>query len=155
MDNVTNTGVLNTETTEKSTESANLNTNNAEINATPVETGAAPAAAETSQTVETVVLSKEEQLKADIAKIENHIDGLKSDGEELYADAIGVLEAKRDELVAQVEELASETKNDVEEAATEVVTVEKSLVQKYGQAVAHGVEIVLLGIIAGKLLGVL
>jgi hypothetical protein len=36
-----------------------------------------------------------------------------------------------------------------------VVTVEKSLVQKYGQAVAHGVEIVLLGIIAGKLLGVL
>jgi hypothetical protein len=94
-------------------------------------------------------------VQTDIEKIEARIADLKADSEELYADAIKALEDKRDALVAEakatVEQVETNVKNDVQEAETEV----KTFWQKYGQAIAHGAEIILLGYIAGRLAGVL
>ena len=42
---------------------------------------------------------------------------------------------------------------EAEQVGEELVTAEQTFIQKYGQATAHGVEIVLLLVIVGKLLG--
>lgn len=64
---------------------------------------------------------------ADIEKIEAAITALKTSGEDLCADEIVSLEAKRDVLVAKLEAetkvLETEVKTDVAEVETEVTTV--------------------------------
>lgn len=59
------------------------------------------------------------------------------------------------EFEQKITEKEAEVKEEIEKVGTELLTIEQTFTQKYGQATAHGVEIILLVVIAGKLLGVL
>lgn len=87
-------------------------------------------------------------VQTDIQNIEAQITALETAGAELFADEIASLKAKAEALKAKVEA-------DVKAVETELVTIEQTFFQKYGQAAAHIIEIVLLGFIAGRLLGVI
>ena len=99
-----------------------------------------------------IVVTAEEQPVdqsiSQLAKIRATLDTLKAQGAELFADEIASLEQK-------IITLETEAKAEVEQIGAELVAVEQTFVQKYGQAIAHGIEIILLVVIAGKLLGVM
>ena len=78
-----------------------------------------------------------EQTKTAIANLETA-------GAELFKAEISALKEKLATLEAEAQQIGAE-----------LVTVEQNFAKKYGQAIAHGVEIILLVVIAGKLLGVL
>ena len=134
MTEETNNQVLSTESAEKSTEQVNLNTENTKTNTD---------------------VTEKDTIQADIEKIESAIAQLKEAGEDLFSEEIANLNLKLDNAKAEAEKLATDAQANVQQAVTELKTVEQSFAQKYGQAAAHGVEIILLGVIAGKLLGVL
>jgi len=83
-----------------------------------------------------------------IEKVSESIANLKAAGEDLFKTEISTLEEK-------LFTLQAEAKAEVEEIGTEFVMAEQNFIKKYGQVAAHGVEIILLATIAGKLLGVL
>lgn len=78
-----------------------------------------------------------EEIKNDIAKMESAIEQLKVAGEDLFAEEIKNLQTKIENAKA--------------EAENKIVTAEQNFVQKYGQVIAHAVEIVFLGVILYKL----
>ena len=80
-----------------------------------------------------------EQMKALIAQLELL-------GQAEVTDEIQALKQK-------VAELEAKAIVEAEQVGEELVTAEQTFIQKYGQATAHGVEIVLLLVIVGKLLG--
>lgn len=77
-----------------------------------------------------------EEIKNDIAKMESVIAQLKTAGEDLFKDEIKNLQTKIENAKA--------------EAENKIVTTEQNFVQKYGQVIAHTVEIVFLSIILYK-----
>jgi hypothetical protein len=83
-------------------------------------------------------------VQTDLQKIETAINDLKESGEALFTDEIEALEEKKDKLIAEAEAKLKETE-------TEIVTAEKTFIQKYGSAIVNGVEIVLMAVIIGKL----
>jgi hypothetical protein len=82
----------------------------------------------------------------DICKIREVVQRLRSVDSELFADLITLLQQRLENMEAQV-------RGEAERVAVEAKAAEQTFVQKYGAATVHGVEIVLLAIIAGKLLG--
>jgi len=90
----------------------------------------------------------DEKIKQDIEKMEAAIVQLKAGGEELFADQIAALQNKIDALKAEAAAV-------VDQVANEVKIAEQNFVQKYGAAIVKGVELVLLGLIAGRILGVI
>ena len=90
----------------------------------------------------------DEKIKQDIEKTEAAIVQLKTLGEELFADQITALQKKIDDLKAA----AAAT---VDQAVDEVKAVEQNFAEKYGTVIVKGVELVLLGLIAGRILGVI
>lgn len=88
-------------------------------------------------------------VQQDLAKIELALSNLVAAGEDLFADEIAALRAKRDALIAQVEE---EVTTAVVDAVKEA---QRTFIEKYGAAVAHAAEIALLAAILGRLLGVM
>lgn len=78
-----------------------------------------------------------EEIKNDITKMESAIEQLKTSGEDLFKDEIKNLQTKIENAKA--------------EAENKIVTVEQNFVQKYGQVIAHIVEIVFLSIILYKI----
>lgn len=87
-------------------------------------------------------------VQDDIAKLEAAIQDLTAAGEILFADEIAALNQKRDVLLEKIKTEAADATNDL-------ITAEQTLAQKYGQAAAHTVEIILLAAILGKLFGVI
>jgi len=87
-------------------------------------------------------------VQNDIARIEAAITDLVGQGETLFADEIAALKQKRDALIAKAEAEAKAAEGDIE-------TAEQKFIAEYGTATAHGVEIVLLLGIIGKLFGVI
>ena len=87
-------------------------------------------------------------VREDITKMEAALEQLKAAGTDLFADEIKNLQAK-------IENAEKELATAVDEAATGVKEVEQTFVQKYGANVVKGVELVLLGLIAGRILGVI
>ena len=93
------------------------------------------------------------KIRDDIKKIEAKVEDLKADGEELYSDAIAALEAKREALEDDAKKIVQEAENELKPVFAQFKIAERTFTQKYGQAAAHAVEILLLAVIAGKLLG--
>ena len=87
-------------------------------------------------------------VREDITKMEAALEQLKAAGTDLFADEIKNLQAK-------IENAEKELATAVDEAATAAKGVEQTFVQKYGANVVKGVELVLLGLIAGRILGVI
>ena len=85
-------------------------------------------------------------VQKDLERINTAIDQLKAASEDLFADEIATLEARAQVIATKIEE-------ETNELTTEIKAIEQTFVQKYGQAAAHAVEILLLAVIAGKLLG--
>lgn len=87
------------------------------------------------------------------------LDGLKAMAKEdllkLKQDAIQFPAVIEQAIAAKVAEEEAEVKEEIQEVAGELITAEKTFVQKYGQAVCHGVEIILLAIIAGRILNLI
>lgn len=83
-------------------------------------------------------------VQTDLAKIEAHITALEADGKELFADEIVALKAK-----------AAALKAKVEAKAKTIEVAEQTFLQKYGQSIAHALEIGLLAYIAGRLAGLI
>lgn len=77
-----------------------------------------------------------EAVKNDITKMEAAIARMKTAGADLFSEEIKNLQVK--------------IENAKTEAETAVVTVEQSIVQKYGTFAAHAVEIVFLAVILYK-----
>lgn len=115
-----------------------------EVPATADSTPVATQATETATPVQT-----------DLQKTEAAITALKTAGEALFTDEIAALEAKRDALIAEVEAEIKAAETDVKEAGAKFITAEQTFAQKYGQAIAHVIEIALLAYIAGRLAGVI
>lgn len=88
-------------------------------------------------------------VQQDLAKIELALSNLVVAGEDFFADEIAALKAKRDALVAKVEEEVTTA------VAGAVKEAHRTLVERYGAAVAHAAEIALLAAILGRLLGVI
>lgn len=121
----------------------NVNTLAAEMNASILQDGTLTVK-EGDLNIRTITGSQQ----TDLEKLQAALENLKQAGETLFADQIAELESKIEEEKAKVE---AET-----EKAVEVVTqTEQSFVQKYGANIVKGVELVLLGLIAGRILGVL
>lgn len=78
-----------------------------------------------------------EEIKNDITKMENAIEQLKAAGADLFAEEIKNLQTKIENAKA--------------EAENKIVAVEQNFVQKYGQVIAHTVEIVFLSILLYKI----
>ena len=89
-----------------------------------------------------------EEAKANIEKMKAAIEQLKTSGEDLFKDEIAALQVKIDE----AEKAAAA---EVEKVVEAVNQTEQTFIQKYGANVAKGVELVLLGLIAGRILGVI
>ena len=109
--------------------------------------------AEENQNVEnvvtdTVAVESTVAAQTDLGKLEAALDQLKAAGEDLFADQIKEIESKIADEKAKVEAEAEK----VVEAAKEI---EQTFIQKYGANVVKGVELVLLGLIAGRILGVI
>ena len=58
-------------------------------------------------------------------------------------------------LQQDVFEIIEKIKTEAADATNDLITAEQTLAQKYGQAAAHTVEIILLAAILGKLFGVI
>lgn len=112
----------------------------ANVTAEVTPTATAPEAAQTPVTLTPV--------QTDIQTIEVQIAALEAAGKDLFADEITSLKAKAEALMVMA---VAEAK----EIEAEAITIEQTFFQKYGQAAAHVVEIVLLAYIAGRLAGVL
>jgi len=92
---------------------------------------------DTTTAIETTTQTDIEKLDAAIAKLE-------ADGSETLADTVQVLKDKRDTLIAEAEAEAKKVE-------TEVVTVEETFQQKYGNILVNGIEIVGIGAIIYRL----
>ena len=88
-----------------------------------------------------------EQVKSDIAKIEDAIKNLESIGDDICATELVILRQKRDTLIGKI-------KAEAENIAQEAGQIEQSFTQKYGAGTVHAVEIGLLLTILGRLFGV-
>ena len=89
-----------------------------------------------------------EKIKMDIEKMQAAIEQLKAGGEELFTDQIAAIRANIDALKAEAVAAG-------DELAGQVKSAEQNFVQKYGTAIVKGVELVLLGLITGRILGVI
>ena len=89
-----------------------------------------------------------EQIKQDIEKMKAAIEQMKAAGEDLFSEEIKNLQTK-------IENAEAEAKAETENVVEVVAQTEQSFVQKYGTGTVKGVELVLLGLIAGRILGVL
>jgi hypothetical protein len=104
------------------------------------ETPAVPV--QTDPVVELTAAQKDlEQIQAAITALET------ADGE-LVKEEIAALKAKEQAIVDKI-------KADTVESITEGKQAGQTFAQKYGQALAHGIEMILLGVILGKLFGVI
>lgn len=99
-------------------------------------------------TAESIVVAGQEVVKTpvqtDIEKMEGAIKALKESGEDLFKDQIAALENKIAEEKAKAEAALKEAEETVQE-------VEQSFVEKYGNKIVQGLQIVLLGYIVYKL----
>lgn len=97
-------------------------------------------------------------------KLSAKIDDLEADGSGLYDAAIEVMKQQRKELIAEAHAVAIKAEEDVKKVTDEVETDAKaveqeakdtaaSFIDKYGEKIIEGTKIVLLGVIAGKILG--
>ena len=102
--------------------------------ATPATDTAVVATAVQDATISTDITT---EPQTDIEKLEAQISQLEKDGSAIYTTAIQALKDERDALIAAAEE---EAKKD----ETEVVTIETSFLQKYGNEILNGVEILAL-----------
>jgi len=87
-------------------------------------------------------------VKENIAKMEAALEQLKAAGADLFADEIKNLQVR-------IENTKAEAAAAVDQAVDDVKTAEQNFVQKYGAAIVKGVELVLLGLITGRILGVI
>ena len=87
-------------------------------------------------------------VKKDIVKMEMALEQLKAAGTDLLADEIKNLQVR-------IENAKAEAATAVDQAVDDVKTAEQNFVQKYGVAIVKGVELVLLGLITGRILGVI
>ena len=86
----------------------------------------------------------ETPVQTDIEKIETAIKALKESGEDLFKDQIAALETKLAEEKAKVEAAVSEAGEEIKEA-------EQTFVEKYGNKIIQGVQLILLGYIVHKI----
>lgn len=89
-----------------------------------------------------------EQIKQDIEKMKAAIEQLKVTGADLFAEEIKNLQTK-------IKNAEAEAAAEVDKVETAAAVIEQTFVQKYGANVVKGVELVLLGLIAGRILGVI
>lgn len=89
-----------------------------------------------------------EQIKQDIEKMKAAIEQMKAAGEDLFSEEIKNLQTK-------IENAEVEAKAETENVVEVVTQTENSFAQKYGANIVKGVELVFLGLIAGRILGVL
>ena len=94
-------------------------------------------------------------IQADIETIKAAIADLKGKGEDLFSEEIANLSLKLKNAEAELESLVVDVKDDAQQLVDELKTYEQSFAQKYGQGIAHGLEIVLLVAVLGKLFGVI
>ncbi len=87
-------------------------------------------------------------VQNDVARIKTAIVALEEAGKELFQDEIAALKQK-------LVNLEKRAKAEAAAATCELIKVEQTFSQKYGQAAAHTVEIILLASILGKLFGVI
>ncbi len=89
-----------------------------------------------------------EAIQADIEKMKAASEQLKTAGADLFSEEIKNLQTK-------IENAEKELAATVDVAASEVKEVEQTFVQKYGAVTVKGLELILLGLIAGRILGVI
>lgn len=86
----------------------------------------------------------ETTAQTDIEKLDAEIAKLEEDGSAVFSDTIQVLKDKRTTLIAEAEAEAKKVES-------EVVTVEESFSEKYGNEILNGIEIVALSVIIWRL----
>ena len=111
-------------------------------------TSAASATPESAAVSETPVQTDIENMKTAIAQFEES-------GAKYFPDQLTAMKQKLVEMEAAAEVKVQEVETEVKGAVDKAVTAEQTFLQKYGQAIAHGAEIILLAYIAGRLAGVL
>ena len=89
-----------------------------------------------------------EQIKQDIEKMKAAMEQLKAAGSDLFAEEIKNLQTK-------IENAEAEAAAEVDKVETAAAVIEQTFAQKYGDKVVKGVELALLGLIAGRILGVI
>jgi len=102
------------------------------------------ASTDTAAVVATDVAAEQTDTEKAISQVKASIASLEDAGSDLFKAEISALKEKLAALEAEAQQIVSD-----------VQMAEQSFAKKYGQAAAHGVEIILLAIIAGKLLGAL
>jgi hypothetical protein len=108
--------------------------------------GSAPAAIPTI--AETPIQIDIENMKAAIAQFE-------AAGTKLFPDEFAAMKQKLANMETEAEAVAKTVETNVKTTAGKLTTIEQTFAQKYGQTIAHGIEIVLLAYIAGRLAGLL
>ena len=86
----------------------------------------------------------ETPVQTDIEKMEAAIKALKESGEDLFKDQIAALETKLAEEKAKVEAAVSEAGEEIKEA-------EQTFVEKYGNKIVQGFQLIMLGYIVYKI----
>ena len=87
-------------------------------------------------------------VQNDVARLKAAIAALEETGKELFQDEIVALKQK-------LVNLEKRAKAEAAAAICELITAEQTFSQKYGQAAAHTVEIILLAAILEKMFGVI
>lgn len=86
----------------------------------------------------------ETPVQTDIEKMEAAIKALKESGEDLFKDQIAALETKLAEEKAKVQAAVSEAGEEIKEA-------EQTFVEKYGNKIVQGFQLIMLGYIVYKI----
>jgi hypothetical protein len=107
-----------------------------------------PAIAPADDNTNTVVQTDTEKA---IIAVEIALESLKTASGDLITAEITTLEATLANLKIKAEAEAKEIETEVEKIPGELMTFEQTFTQKYGTAIAHGAEIILLIYIAGRL----
>jgi hypothetical protein len=93
--------------------------------------------------------------QSDIDSMKIAIVQFEAAGAKFFPDELAAMKQKLADMEAEAEAAIKVAETDVKEACAKLVTAEQTFVQKYGQAIAHGLEIILLAYIAGRLAGVI
>jgi hypothetical protein len=94
-------------------------------------------------------------IQTDIETMKVAIAQFETAGAKLFPDELAAMKQKLADMEAEAETVAKKAETDVKEFAGKLMTIEQTFMQKYGQAIAHGIEIVLLSYIVGRLAGVI